>query len=67
MNDACSIIRLKELMVSACLSSCGRSFHRIPPLYPNVLFKNSVLDFVTAKSVSLFRRLCILTDIFFAK
>ena len=58
MNHICCICLLNELMDSASLSSCGRFFHKVAPLYPNVLFRNSVLGFAGIKSVSLFRRLC---------
>ena len=57
MNHICCICLLNELTDSASLSSCGRLFHKVAPLYPKVLFRNSVLGFASIKSVSLFRRL----------
>ena len=57
MNHICCICLLNELTDSASLSSCGRLFHKVAPLYAKVLFRNSVLGFASIKSVSLFRRL----------
>ena len=45
MNHICCICLLNELTDSASLSSCGRLFHKVAPLYPKVLFRNSVLGF----------------------
>lgn len=59
--NICFIFLLQTLKVSACLKSCGRSFHKVPPLYPKVLFQNSLLGFGRAKSVSLLRILFIPT------
>ncbi len=49
-------IVLNDVIDSAALTSCGRLFHIIAPLYPNVFFRNSVFGFFNKRTVSLLRK-----------
>ncbi len=60
-----TILVNNSILILDIFSNCVRSFHKIALLYPKVLFRNSVLGFVSTKSVLLFEQGYMHSDLHF--